>query len=56
MEGESGVARSTIKKLKSSDTEKDQMEVGSGVTQSIIDEHHSWDIQRIEMGGESDVT
>ena len=28
----------------------------SGVTQSIIAEIHSWDIQRDQMEGESDVT
>ena len=32
------------------------MEVESGVTRSIIDEHHSSDIQREQMEGESGVT
>ena len=38
MEGESGVARSIIDELYSSDIQRDQMEGESGVTQSIIDE------------------
>ena len=32
------------------------MESESGVTQSIIDELHSWDIQEDQMEGESFVT
>ena len=32
------------------------MEGGSGVTRSIIDELHSWDIQGYQMEGESAVT
>ena len=32
------------------------MEDESGVTRSIIDELHSWDIQRHQMEGESGVT
>ena len=32
------------------------MEGGSGVTRSIIDELHSWDIQRDQMEDESGVT
>ena len=32
------------------------MEGESGVTQSIIDELHSWDIQRDQMEGECGVT
>ena len=32
------------------------MEGQSGVTRSIIDELHSWDIQRGQMEGESGVT
>ena len=32
------------------------MEGERGVTQSIIDELPSWDIQRYQMEGESDVT
>ena len=41
MEGESGVTRSIIDELVSSDIQRDQMEGGSGVTRSIIDEIHS---------------
>ena len=44
MEGESGVTRSIIDELHSSDTQGDQMAGESDVTQSIIDELHSWDI------------
>ena len=32
------------------------MEGESGVTRSIIDERHSWDIQRDQREGESGVT
>ena len=32
------------------------MDGESGVTGSIIDEFHSWDIQRYQMEGESGVT
>ena len=32
------------------------MEGQSGVTRSIIDKLHSWDIQRVEMALESGVT
>ena len=32
------------------------MEAESGLTRSIIDELHSWDIQRYQMEGESGVT
>ena len=45
MEGESGVTRSIIDELHSSDIQGDQMEGESGVTRSIIDELHSSDIQ-----------
>ena len=45
MEGESGVTRSIIDELHSSDIERDQMESESAVTRSIIDELHYWDIQ-----------
>ena len=38
MEGESGVTRSIIDELHSSDIQGDQMEGESGVTRSIIDE------------------
>ena len=41
MEGESGVTRSIIDELHSSDIKGDQMASGSGVTGSIIDEIHS---------------
>ena len=45
MEGESGVSRSIIDELHSSDIQVDQMESESGVSRSIIDELHSSDIQ-----------
>ena len=45
MEGESGVTRSIIDELHSSDIKGDQIQGESGVTQSIIDEHHFSDIQ-----------
>ena len=45
MEGEICVTRSIIGKLEFSDIELDQMEGGSGVNRSIIDEPHSSDIQ-----------
>ena len=32
------------------------MDGESGVTRSIIDEHHSWDIQRDQMEAQSVVT
>ena len=44
IEGESGVTRSIIDEIHSSDTQGDQMEDESGVTLSIIDELHSFDI------------
>ena len=44
MESESGVTRSIIDELHSSDIQGDQMEGESGVTRSVIDEFHSWDI------------
>ena len=44
MVGESGVTRSIIDDLHSSDIQRDQMEGESGVTRSIIDDLHSWDI------------
>ena len=40
----------------SKDIEGDEMEGESGVTQSLIDELHSWDIQGYRMEGESGVT
>ena len=45
MEGESGVTRSIIDELHSSDIQGDQMEGESGVIRSIIDELHSFDMQ-----------
>ena len=45
MEGESGVTRSIIDELHSSDIQGDQMEGGSGVTRSIFDEVHFCHIQ-----------
>ena len=44
MEGESGVTRSIIDQIHSSNIKRDQMEGESGVPGSIIDELHSWDI------------
>ena len=41
MEGESGVTRSIIDELHSSDIQGYQMEGESGVTRGIIDELHS---------------
>ena len=41
MEGESGVTRSIIDELHSSDIQRDQVEYESGVTRSIIDALHS---------------
>ena len=41
MEGESGVFRSIIDELHSSDIQRDQIEGEGGVTQSIIDGLHS---------------
>ena len=47
MEGESGVTRSIIEELDSSNIQRDEMPGESGVTRSIIDERHSSDmIQR----------
>ena len=46
MEGETGVPRSIIDELHSSDIQEGQMEGESGVTLGIIDELHSSDIQR----------
>ena len=45
MEDESGVTRSIIDQLHSSDIQIGQMEGESGVTRCIIDELHSSDIQ-----------
>ena len=45
MEVESGVTRSIIDELHSSDKKRGQMEVESGITRSISDELHYSDIQ-----------
>ena len=45
MEPESGVTRSIIDEVDSSDIQGDQMEGESGVTRRTIDELHSSDIQ-----------
>ena len=45
MEGKSGVTRSIIDELHSSNIQGHQMEDGNGVSPSIIDELQSWDIQ-----------
>ena len=45
MEGESGVNRSIIDELLSSDIQRDQMEGESGVTRSMFDELHLLDIE-----------
>ena len=45
MEGESGVTRSIIDEVQSSNIQGDQMEGESGVSRSVIDELHSWDIE-----------
>ena len=45
MEGESGVTRSMIDELHSSDIQGDQIEGDGGVTPNIIEELHCWDIQ-----------
>ena len=56
MAGESGVIRSIIDELHSSDIQRDQMEGEGGVTGSISDEIHSGDIQGDQVEGESGVT
>ena len=53
MEGDSGVTRSIIDEVRSSDIQGDQMEGESGDTRSIIDELNSWYIQGDQMEGES---
>ena len=53
MSCKSGVTRSIIDKLHSSDIQGDQMEGGRGVTRSIIDELHASDIQRDQKEGKS---
>ena len=44
MEGESGVTRSIIAELHSSDIQRQQKESESGITPSIINELHSSEI------------
>ena len=44
MEGESGVTRSIIDEIHSSDIKGDQIEGESGVTRNIIDKVHSSNI------------
>ena len=46
MEGESGVTKSIIDDIHSSDIQRDQMKSESGVTRSIIHELHSSDMQQ----------
>ena len=45
MEGESGVTRSIIDEISSSDIQGDQMEAESGVPRSIIHDLHPPEIQ-----------
>ena len=51
MASESGVTRSIMDELHSSDIQGDQMERKSGDTRSINDGLHSWDIQGDQMEG-----
>ena len=44
MEGESGITRTIIDELHSSDMQGDQREGESGVTRSMIDDFHSSNI------------
>ena len=46
MEAQSGVTRSIIDELHSTDIQRDQLQGESGATWSIIDELNSSDIQR----------
>ena len=55
MERESGVTRSLINELHSSDIQGDQMEGEDGFSRSIIDELHSSDMQGDQMEGENGV-
>ena len=52
MESESGVTRSIINELHSSDIQRDQIEGESGVTGNIIDHIHSCDMEGDQMEGE----
>ena len=56
MVGETGVIRSIIDELHSSDIERDQIEDEIGVTWIFIDEYHSLDILRDQMECGSGVT
>ena len=56
LEGETGVTRSIIDQLYSSDIHGDQMEFESVVIGSMIDELDSSDFQGDQMEGESGVT
>ena len=51
MGGQSGVTRSIIDELHSSDIQTEQMKAESDVTRSIIDELHSSVIQEDQMEG-----
>ena len=51
MEGESGVTRSIIDEIHSSDIERVQMVGKRCVTRSFLDELHPSDIQRDQMEG-----
>ena len=53
---QSGVTRSIIDELYSSDMEGDELEGRIGFIRSIIDKLHSSDIQQDQMEGESGVT
>ena len=55
MVGESGVTRSIIDDIHSSDIQVGKTEGGGGGTRSIIDELHSSAIQGGQMEGESGV-
>ena len=46
MEDKSGVTRSIIDELHSSDIQRDQVKGESGDTRSIVDELHSSDVKR----------
>ena len=47
MKGETGVTRSIIDELHSSDIQGDQLEAEGDVSRNIIDELHSWYIQQV---------
>ena len=56
MEGKSGVTRSIIDELLSSEIQGDQMDGESGVTRSVIDELLCLEIQGDQIEGERSVT